>query len=381
MAKPMRVIFCILTFVLVSALIVACVWVGTGGKVVDDDKPKGTESVDQVSEDNGEVENSSAESAPTESTPAESKPTESQPVESDPVESESEDTPSADSESEDIATESSSESEPVESEPVESEPVESEPDEDSSVVLDGGTDPIVQAPSGISANGVDSYFNNSLFVGHSVIVHFYNRVSNWRTNVSSDILGDALFCCTSSFSVYNNIYQTPESQNNVLPKYRGTPYNIEDLPAATGRDTIYLSLMGLNDLGMVGTADTCAEEVTKETAQCIEDIKAKNPDVKIVILASTYLTRDQSYPKLNNRNLSLLNSKVLEYCNANGIDFIDVASPLRDGGGYLASCYSSDDYCHLTTDAYYIWMDALRDYASKKAAGTWKNPQSIPLFE
>ena len=118
-----------------------------------------------------------------------------------------------------------------------------------------------------------------------------------------------------------------------------------------------------------------------KTVETIEAIKNKNPDVEIIVLATTYLTRDKSYSNLNNKNLSLLNSYMLEYCNANGMDFIDVASPLRDGDGYLADVYSSDSYCHLTAEAYYIWMDILRDYATQKTQGTWVNPTSIPLFE
>lgn len=265
------------------------------------------------------------------------------------------------------------------------EPSEEPSADDSSVeptpppVLDGSTNPITPPPAGVSANAVDTYFNDSLFIGHSVMVHFKNYVTNWRKNDSS-ILGNAIFGCSSSFSFYNNLNQTPDQADNVLPKYQGQAYRIEDLVTVTGVKTVYIGLMGLNDLGMVGKADTCASLVADEVKTCIAAIKEKNPEVRVVVLSSTYLVRGINYPKLNNKNMSMLNSYILEYCNQNGIDFVDVATPLIDGGGYLAGVYCSDNYCHLKQNAYYVWMDVLRDYAAKKQSGVWQNPASIRIF-
>lgn len=246
----------------------------------------------------------------------------------------------------------------------------------------GSSEPITPPPTDLSVTSgeFDSMFNDSLFVGHSVMVHFKMYVGGWR-DADSGVLGSALFACTSSFSFFNNLNQTPEQADNVLPRYRGSAYRIEDLPAATGAKKIYLGLMGLNDLGMVGDAESCAGLVAGEVFQTIENIKAKNPEVEIAVLASTYLVRGKSFRNLNNRNMSRLNNLVLEYCNQNGIDFIDVATPLTDGDGYLADVYCSDAYCHLKQNAYVVWMDVLHDYAQKKSSGSWKNPESIPLFE
>ncbi len=261
----------------------------------------------------------------------------------------------------------------------------SEPDE-SSAPVGGGSDPVTPEPSKITSSELDSYFNDSIFVGHSVMVHFSNAVSSWEESLDDKgVLGNATFCCASSFSCYNNLNKSPDDDYdsddpNPFPRYRGEYYHIEDLPEVTGRKRIFLGLMGLNDLGVVGKADTCSKLVTDEVIECIELIKEKCPDAEVVILSATYLTRDRSYTNLNNRNMSLLNKYVLEYCNENGIDFIDVASILCDGDGYLASVYSRDAYCHLTKDAYIHWMTQLRDYAAKKNAGTWKNPTDMKVF-
>ena len=359
MPKLIKVVFFILSILLVCALVIAC------ASVVKMNSGSGDED-SSLSDSDSSVLVSQEPSADDSST-----------VISE--ESHQESSGEADSSMEETTEEPSEE----ESSALISEDSSEEPSEDSSEevppAVDKGTDPITPPPSGIVASDKDVYFNDSLFIGHSVMVHFKGYVSNWRKSYGN-ILGDASFGCTSSFGFYNNIHQSPSDADNVLPKYAGQAYKIEDLVKVKGPKTVYLGLMGLNDLGMVGKPDTCAALVAEEVEQCIAAIKEKSPDVTVVVLASTYLVRDVSYPKLNNRNMSMLNSYVLDYCNKNGIDFVDVATPLVDGGGYLASVYCSDNYCHLNESAYYVWMDVLRNYAEQKENGTWKNPESIPMF-
>lgn len=358
MGKLFNILFCFFSVVLITTLLVACVSVGKGTSNDSKDESAVDSSVSQVLPDSSAVESEETEE---ESLAPES--SEDSTVEE-----------SSEKSSEEPSEEESSEEESV------SVPESTLPDDSSTVVDVGSTDPIVIAPSSLSASPLDAYFDDGLFVGHSVMYHFNNRVTTWRNDIDPGILGDALLCPSVSFGFYNNAHQTPETADNVLPKYRGVAYNIEDLPAATGKSTLYIGLMGLNDLGMVGNGETCARLVADIVIECIETIAEESPDTRIVLLASTYLTRTTSYTNLNNRNMSRLNAYMLEYCNANGIDFIDVATPLTDGDGYLAKAYSSDDYCHLREKAYFIWMEALRDYASRKMDGTWQNPASIPLF-
>ena len=107
------------------------------------------------------------------------------------------------------------------------------------------------------------------------------------------------------------------------------------------------------------------------------------------MLANTYRTRDfnDSRNKLNNAGISEYNNLLLDYCNENGFDFVDVATPLMENG-CLADKFCSDNDksnsnclgCHLTTDAYAIWTAVLRDYARAKQAGVYVNPDSMPLY-
>ncbi len=153
---------------------------------------------------------------------------------------------------------------------------------------------------------------------------------------------------------------------------------IEDAVAAMGSKTVYLSGMALNELALFG-----AEASVSNLAAVADAVKAKSPDARIVVLANTYRTRDfnDSRNKLNNAGISEYNNLLLDYCNENGFDFVDVATPLMENG-CLADKFCSDNDksnsnclgCHLTTDAYAIWTAVLRDYARAKQAGVYVNP-------
>ena len=74
-----------------------------------------------------------------------------------------------------------------------------------------------------------------------------------------------------------------------------------------------------------------------------------------------------------------MNNYLLEYCNENGLDFIDIASQLTEKG-CLADKYASDGYCHIGQSGYKIWTAILRDYAVSKQNGTYTNPEKMPIL-
>ena len=229
---------------------------------------------------------------------------------------------------------------------------------------------------------IDSFFDDSVFVGHSVMMHFKDKYVAYKRGGDSGFLGSAKFHASGSFSYHNNL--APVSADSVHPLYRGEKMKIEDAVAAMGAKTVYLSGMALNELALFG-----AEASVSNLAAVADAIKAKSPDARIVVLANTYRTRDfnDSRNKLNNAGISEYNNLLLDYCNENGFDFVDVATPLMENG-CLADKFCSDNDksnsnclgCHLTTDAYAIWTAVLRDYARAKQAGVYANPDSMPLY-
>ena len=231
----------------------------------------------------------------------------------------------------------------------------------------------------IGPDEIDSFFDDSVFVGHSVMMHFKDKYVAYKRGGDSGFLGGAKFHASGSFSYHNNL--APVSADSVHPLYQGEKMKIEDAVAAMGAKTVYFSGMALNEIGIFG-----AEASAENLASVVDAIKAKSPDARIVVLANTYRTRDfnDSRNKLNNAGISEYNNLLLDYCNENGYDFVDISTPLV-GGGCLADKYCTDNAeggsgCHLTADAYAIWTAVLRDYAKAEQAGTYVNPDSMPLY-
>ena len=233
----------------------------------------------------------------------------------------------------------------------------------------------------IGPDEIDSFFDDSVFVGHSVMMHFKDKYVAYKRGGDSGFLGGAKFHASGSFSYHNNL--APVSADSVHPLYQGEKMKIEDAVAAMGAKTVYLSGMALNEIGIFG-----AEASAENLASVVDAIKAKSPDVKIVILANTYMVKNfNTYQKLHNGSISEYNNLLLDYCNEHGFDFVDVATPLMENG-CLADKFCSDNDksnsnclgCHLTTDAYAIWTAVLRDYAKAEQAGTYVNPDSMPLY-
>ena len=230
----------------------------------------------------------------------------------------------------------------------------------------------------IGPDEIDSFFDDSVFVGHSVMMHFKDKYVAYKRGGDSGFLGSAKFHASASFSCYNNMQ--PISDSSTHPLYQGEKMKIEDAVAAMGAKTVYFSGMALNEIGIFG-----AEASAENLASVVDAIKAKSPDVKIVILANTYMVKNfNTYQKLHNGSISEYNNLLLDYCNENGYDFVDISTPLV-GGGCLADKYCTDNAeggsgCHLTADAYAIWTAVLRDYAKAERAGTYVNPDSMPLY-
>ena len=229
----------------------------------------------------------------------------------------------------------------------------------------------------------DAYFHNSVFVGNSIMLHFSNFVTRKRAS-DAGFLGKAQFFAAASFSFYNNANQTASSPDCALPLYAGTPMSISDAVGEMKIGTVYLSLMALNDIAIYSDGMTGILETYNLFVDLVEDLNEKYPATEVVVLSNTYLhsSGDNGRNKLNNGSISDLNIRVLDYCNQNGLDFIDVSSVLLDDGKCLGTEFCSDIgsasfACHLTKYAYNAWTFVLRDYAAAKQKGIWKNPESM----
>ena len=240
--------------------------------------------------------------------------------------------------------------------------------------------PVIPVPDTLTSAKEDAFFNDSVFVGNSIMLGYEKFAKSQRAGDVSDFLGNAKFFTAGSWGVYHN-NRTPASASDAAnPSYQGTKYSVEDAVGVMGVKTVYLNLMGLNDLALYGDSKNCSRKCADDVIKLIEKIKSTYPDVEVVILSATYLTASRNnYPSLNNKNLSLMNNYLLDYCNENGLDFVDIASQLTEKG-CLADKYASDGYCHLWTAGFKVWTAILRDYAVRKTNGTYSNPEKMPIL-
>ncbi len=240
--------------------------------------------------------------------------------------------------------------------------------------------PLNPLPEQLYADSVDSFFNDSLFIGYSIMMHFGRYVGQWRTEVDPSVLGNAIFCAAPGVSFNADKNQTPSTPDNSLPIFRGQAYNFADLPAATGCKTLYIGLTVYSELSYsAGNVNGAYNAVVAG----IERIRAKNPNLNIVLLAGTYNSGIfQGLKERNHSNDKVLayNNKVLDYCNSHGIDFVDVATPLVDHRGYFVADYATDGEYHIQKQAYCLWVRQLRDYARRKQNGTWQNITEMPNY-
>ncbi len=237
----------------------------------------------------------------------------------------------------------------------------------------------------LEADVNDSYFNGSVFVGNSIMLHYKNYVSTNRAT-NSGLLGDASFFAAASFSFYNNKNQNASQADCAWPVFRGEKLNITDAVGKMGVKTVYLSLMALNDIAMYKDGMTGVNETYNLFVSLVNELKSTYPTLTVAVMGNTYLhsSSNNMTHKLNNGSIHTFNTRVLDYCNQNGIDFIDVAYALIDDGGCLGTEFCSDVgaavACHLNQYAFNAWTEQLRDYAEKKQSGRWANPTELKGF-
>lgn len=223
---------------------------------------------------------------------------------------------------------------------------------------------------GYSPEELDAYFNGAVFSGDSV----FNGLKIYTQN-NEDIFNGVIFNTGACYGFHNCL--SPVSSSSMHPLYQGQKRTLWEMVSITGTDKIFIGF-GLNDFGC-----TTRSSVIK----CLDRIKANlyaaNPNVEIILLSSGYFTKKgSSYNpskndyRTNNRQREY-NQLVLDYCNANGWDYIDVTNCFSDQYGDLDASRSLDNYCHPKIGEYTVWRDILYSYAAAKLMGNYTNPPTM----
>lgn len=165
------------------------------------------------------------------------------------------------------------------------------------------------------------YFDNVAFVGDSVSL----KLSYYAAATGS--LGKAQFFTAGSLGCANALWEV--SEESVHPSYQGKKMLVEDCVAASKADKVYI-MLGMNDIGLYGIDDT-----VKNYETLINAIVEKSPNVQIVVQSMTPMTSTSTIlgDSLNNENIKIYNSRLLDMCKEKGWAYVDVASVMYDAEG------------------------------------------------
>lgn len=224
---------------------------------------------------------------------------------------------------------------------------------------------------GYTAEELDDYFDDALFVGDSVA----NGLKLYKSMYEKEIFDNMVFHTGACYG-FNNCLSAISSKS-LHPVYQGAQRTIWDMVSLTGAKKVFIGF-GLNDFGCVTTKNikNCLDKI-------ISKIRAVNPDIEIILLSSGYFTKaGESYQPSKNDYRTCFrqrdyNQFVLEYCNSMGLDYIDVSNCFADDYGYLDKDKAMDNYCHPHIKHYHLWRDILYGYAADKINGNYSNPERM----
>ena len=217
-----------------------------------------------------------------------------------------------------------------------------------------------------SAVSPDEYFNNSVFIGDSIMEGIRQYVVRQRK--TEPTLGDARFIATTIGISLSDL--VGDKSNCLYYSYRGKEQPLADILAELGTiDRIFL-MLGMNDLA---AADADTDLAVDRYLCLIGNLNDQFPQTEIVLLtgtpkvASSWLPNYIANRELDNRLISEFVQKLVAMCNENGILYVDTHAALCDANGNLPDDYCRDGYIHLSDVGARAVVETL--YAFAEAAG------------
>lgn len=204
-----------------------------------------------------------------------------------------------------------------------------------------------------NAEEIDAYFDDSVFVGDSIMLGF----RNYAMKRQDTFLSRMNFLAAGSFSANNALWEVKE--DSVHPVYQGKQRQVWESIALMGGKKIFI-MLGMNDLNITGVEGSC-----EKYKELIGKIKESNPDTEIYIMSMTYVLKGKETGKLENNTIREYNAMLEAMAEENGWGFVDIAEALADENGDLAEEYCSDGFAHQNPEAYDVWVSVLRKYAGE----------------
>lgn len=223
---------------------------------------------------------------------------------------------------------------------------------------------VSEAPEVPKANPKnDEYFDGTLFVGDSIMEGIRQYVA--RARKEETVLGNAKFVTTTvGISVAD---LTGNRDEGIYFSYRGEEMSVSDILRTANPQRVFL-LLGLNDL-----AAGYDNAVTVERyIGLINTLKSEFTDIEFIVITNPPKVQSQwlpSYVKnkgFDNELILDFVTRLKELCAENGIETVDIYTPLCNENGALDNDNCRDGYVHLNDSGSKIAVDALYKFAEYK---------------
>ena len=197
------------------------------------------------------------------------------------------------------------------------------------------------------------FFDESVFVGDSVLSHFYLTVPIQ----DKETFGGSKNLTVVSYSVREAL----KEESDIHPMYQGERKQVWETIKLMDAKRVLL-FFGLNDIGISGV-----EGFVENYKTLVANIKEAAPEASIYIISISPMRADKEGKRLNNAKITEANGLLKEYALAEEIGYIDVATMLLDENGAMNTEYSDGETnVHLNKKAYLMWKDVLVEYAKEQ---------------
>lgn len=140
----------------------------------------------------------------------------------------------------------------------------------------------------------------------------------------------------------------------------------EQLDTSMGSMTVLEALTELNPkniyimLGSNGAAYATSDSIYQNYQAFLNKVKMACPESDIYVISTPPVTsakENSTEAPIKNADIDDLNAKLLDYCNSNGVMYLDLNSELKGTDGFLPSDYAENDGMHFKLSTYSIFTD------------------------
>lgn len=212
-----------------------------------------------------------------------------------------------------------------------------------------------------------SYYDGAVFVGDSITRQL--RIYLKEQSAKDVPLPTPTFLTAQSYLLYT------ASRKNLLAGHTNISYRGSEQPLCRiiGQmdpppPQVYI-LLGVNDYA--------GEDIPKHIGYCqrlVMLLKEFSPETKITFFSLTPVTKKFSGSKDRRALWDAYNLELEKLCAQEEVEYLDIATPLKDDDGYLKKEYCSDGQYHLSPEGLQVWLNTLKDHAQHQ----YENGQWLP---